>query len=162
MLAGGVVVVALAVAGCSSNNGAKPAAGSAPSDTPTATASPTPTGPNKAVCDAARALVAGAQPTFSADAEASVLKQSADDSAFYTQLLLVFSENGGGDPLSQPVSEDASHHAADYQALETAAQQSNLDGQTDALHDLSADLEQMTKDQVPFDQACGIPAIVNS
>jgi len=76
-----VVGVALAgVAGCSSTGGS-PAAGSSPS---VAAVSPSPTGPSTVVCQAARTLVAAAQPTFSADATASTEQQSADDSAFYT------------------------------------------------------------------------------
>ena len=114
------------------------------------------------VCQAARSLVAQAQPTFSADATASTEQQSGDDSAFYTQLLQVFSENGGADPLSLPVSQDAGRLAQDYGALQLAAQQTDLDGQTKALQSLSADLEQLAHDQVPFDTACGIPHITST
>lgn len=152
--------LALTAAGCSSSSGTPAATGTSPS--PAASASDTPGGPNPALCNAARTLVAGAQPTFNADANAPVQKQSADDSAFYTQLLLVFSENNGADPISQPVAADAQKLAQDYNTLEVAAQQSDLDGQTKALQALTADLGAMLKDQAPFDQACGIPAIAKS
>ena len=153
-----VLVVVLAAAACSSNSGA-PAAQSSPSDTAPA---PEPTGPSTALCAAARALVAGAQPTFAADATADTVKQSGDDSAFYTQLLLVFSENGGSDPLSQPVAQDAQRLARDYGALETAAQARDMDAQVAVLKNLVTDLGAMTRDQVGFDQACGIPAIAHT
>jgi hypothetical protein len=160
ILAGGAAVI-LAAAGCSANSSGGTTAAASPTDTPPA-ASAAPTTPAAAICTAARALITRAQPTFSADATADTVKQSGDDSAFYTQLLQVFSENGGADPLSIPVAADAQKLAADYGALLLAAQQSDLDGQNTALKSLVTDIGQMTKDQVPFDQACGIPAIVPS
>lgn len=153
-----VLVVVLAAVACSSNSGV-PAAQSGPSDTAPA---PEPTGPSTALCTAARTLVAGAQPTFAADATADTVKQSGDDSAFYTQLLLVFSENGGSDPLSVPVAQDAQRLARDYGALETAAQARDMDAQVAVLKNLVTDLGAMTRDQVGFDQACGIPSIAHT
>lgn len=153
-----VLAVVLASAACSSNSGG-PAAQPGPSDS---AASPQPTGPSAALCAAARSLVAGAQPTFAADAAADAVKQSGDDSAFYTQLLLVFSENGGSDPLSVPVAQDAQRLARDYGALETAAQDRDMDAQVAVLKNLVTDLGAMTRDQVGFDQACGIPAIAHT
>ena len=152
-----VLAVVLASAACSSNSGG-PAAQPGPSDSAPAPA-PQPTGPSTALCTAARTLVAGAQPTFAADATADTVKQSADDSAFYTQLLLVFSENGGSDPLSVPVAQDAQRLARDYGALETAAQNRDMDAQVAVLKNLVTDLGALDRDQVGFDQACSIPSI---
>ena len=150
-----VVGVLVGVAGCSTGGGA-PASGVSMSG---AVVPAQPTAPPKALCDAARTLVAGAQPTFDADAEAPPAQQAADGSAFYTQLLLVFSENGGSDPLSVPVSQDAAALAKDYNGLQSAAQDRDLDAQVAVLKNLVTDLGALGRDQVGFDQACGIPSI---
>lgn len=147
-------------AACSSSGSTPAAAGTSPSPAPST--SDTPGGPNQALCAAARALVSGAQPTFNADANATIQKQAADDSAFYTQLLLVFSENGGADPISQPVSQDAAALAKDYNDVAYAGQQGDAGAETTALQSLTTDLGKMLKDQSAFDQACGIPAIAKS
>lgn len=155
-----LIVAGLAVGavGCSSPGGS-PAAASSPVES---SAAPQPTAPSAALCAAARTLVAGARPTFAADADAPLLKQAGDDSAFYTQLLQVFSENGGADPLSVSVSRDAQAMARDYVAVESAAQDNDMDKQVAALKALTGDLGRLTTDQVPFDTACGIPGIVGA
>jgi len=106
--------------------------------------------------------VAGAQPTFAADADADVLKQAADDNAFYTQLSLVFSENNGSDPVSVLVGADAAKLAKDYSAVSMAVGQHDAGAATTAFGALADDLRQLTTDQVAFDAACGIPTIVSS
>lgn len=102
------------------------------------------------------------QPTFAADASADVLKQAGDASAFYTQLSQVFSENGGSDPVSVPVAADAAKLAQDYSAVPVDQQAADVASETKAFQGVAADLQQLTADQVAFDAACGIPAIVPS
>jgi|GEM_PF-4234457 len=149
----------IALAGCSSGVN-RPSAGGSP--TGPAPGSAAPTGPNPALCAAARTLVAGMQATFAADANGPDDKQAADASAFYTQLTLVFSENGGSDPLSVAVAQDAERLSTDYIQLQGAQQAHDLDKQNAALTALTSDLDRMVADQGPFDAACGIPQIVPS
>lgn len=151
----GTVVAAgvLALAGC----GTVRAVDTTPVDT-----SPAAAAPNAAVCNAARALVSGAQATFAADATASDSRQTSDANVYYTQLTLVFSENGGSDPLSSAVAQDADKLSTDYIQLQAAEQAHDLDRQGTVLAALKTDLDRMVKDQGPFDAACGIPQIVPS
>lgn len=143
------------LAACSSS-GSPQGAGNTPA---AAASSATPTAPSAALCTEARTLVANAQGTFAADAEAPEEQQATDDGAFYTHLHEVLVDNDGTDPVSLPVSQDAALLVKDYGALDLAAQNHDLDGQTTALGALSRDLGQLGSDQTAFDTACGIPVI---
>ena len=155
------LAVGAMLAGCSSSTTPQ-AAGNTPAATDTSTGAPSPgpapTGPSAALCTAARTLVAGAQPTFADDADADIVQQATDDAAFYGQLLGVLG-TAAPDPVSLPVAQDADRLATDYQAVQAAAQDHDLDAQTTALGKLSRDLGQLASDQTAFDAACGIPAI---
>lgn len=144
----------LALPACSNH------AAPAPMAAPIAAAAPQPTGPSPAACTAVRDLVAGAQPGLAADADAPVGQQAVHLNAFYTQLLLALTESAAADPVSAAVERDASVLADGYGALSSALQSADPSGASAALQGIVAGLGALRRDQVGFDAACGVPAIV--
>ena len=145
----------LSLSACSSHAAPAPLTAQA-----AATPAPQPTGPSAAVCAAASELVDGAQPDLTAAADESVGQQASYLSGFYTQLLSVLPAAGAADPVSGPVQYDAAALSNDYGTLSGALQSADASGASVALQSLVGDLAAMRRDQVAFDAACGIPAIV--